>query len=491
MAALALSAGSLMAQNEYDALRFSQTYIQGTSRSAAMGGAFGALGGDGSVTAINPAGIGVYSQTELSFSFDFLANTYETSPTSGQNSSSKYAMKMPNLSFVMSGKNGRTTGFTGWSFGITSNRTNDFTGKESYNYVNNSNSMLDSWCDRAQGIPEGQLSAFNTGLAFDTYLLDTTSAWNYCNPHMTEWSGVQGGYGQTQLRQVISKGGINEWNFTFSGAFYEKLFIGGSIGCNSLRYEATSTYEEIDNQNTLPYDYWRFKEEFKTTGSGWNFKLGVLVKPTNFLRFGAAIHTPTFNVITDEYYSTAEAQYDDGVFDAGLDSYYDAISTNNKNKYELNTPFKAILSGAFIVPGYGLLSIDYEAVDYTSCELGPASGYDSYSYIQENNAIANKFQKTNNFRLGAEGLIGPMAVRAGYAIYGNPYKFVNTNRQRSILSFGLGFRGESFNFDVAAAYHIYQTDGFLYESNNEAHTQRVSYDNRYLHVMATLGFRFD
>ena len=36
----------LRAQNETDALRYSQNFFGGTARSTAMGGAFGALGGD-------------------------------------------------------------------------------------------------------------------------------------------------------------------------------------------------------------------------------------------------------------------------------------------------------------------------------------------------------------------------------------------------------------------------------------------------------------
>ena len=56
---------SATAQSEYDALRFSQTYQQGTARSAAIGGAFGALGGDISVTAINPAGMSIYRGADI------------------------------------------------------------------------------------------------------------------------------------------------------------------------------------------------------------------------------------------------------------------------------------------------------------------------------------------------------------------------------------------------------------------------------------------
>ena len=55
------------AQNEEDAIRFSRISPFGTARSAAMGGAFGALGGDLSTLSTNPGGIGVFRKSEASF----------------------------------------------------------------------------------------------------------------------------------------------------------------------------------------------------------------------------------------------------------------------------------------------------------------------------------------------------------------------------------------------------------------------------------------
>ena len=53
------------AQNEEDAIRFSRISPFGTARSAAMGGAFGALGGDLSTLSTNPGGIGVLENQRL------------------------------------------------------------------------------------------------------------------------------------------------------------------------------------------------------------------------------------------------------------------------------------------------------------------------------------------------------------------------------------------------------------------------------------------
>ena len=55
------------AQNEEDALRFSRLTPFGSARVTAMGGAFGALGGDLTTLSTNPGGIGVFRKSEISF----------------------------------------------------------------------------------------------------------------------------------------------------------------------------------------------------------------------------------------------------------------------------------------------------------------------------------------------------------------------------------------------------------------------------------------
>ncbi|EDP72012.1 hypothetical protein FBALC1_12962 [Flavobacteriales bacterium ALC-1] len=51
-----ISTSYILAQDITDAVRYSMDEIQGTARFRAMGGAFGALGGDLSSININPAG---------------------------------------------------------------------------------------------------------------------------------------------------------------------------------------------------------------------------------------------------------------------------------------------------------------------------------------------------------------------------------------------------------------------------------------------------
>ena len=64
-AVLLLSGAAAFAQNAYDALKFSEQYLEGTARSVAMGNAFTALGGDMGGITVNPASSAVYRYSEV------------------------------------------------------------------------------------------------------------------------------------------------------------------------------------------------------------------------------------------------------------------------------------------------------------------------------------------------------------------------------------------------------------------------------------------
>lgn len=82
LTALFLGVMPMWAQGVLDALPALTQQPQGTARYTAMGGAFGALGGDLTTIRQNPAGIGVYRSSELSVTagLNFYNNTV-TSPS--------------------------------------------------------------------------------------------------------------------------------------------------------------------------------------------------------------------------------------------------------------------------------------------------------------------------------------------------------------------------------------------------------------------------
>ena len=478
-----IAASAVMAQSVDDALRFSQTYQQGTARSAAMGGAFGALGGDLSVLSTNPAGMSIYKDGEFSFTPCFGNITSNVKFNGFEKEDDKFNFKMGNIGFVTSHHNGNENGLSGFAFGMSFNRLSDFSENRRVYGRNNNGSLLDLWSSRAQF--ESPDDLYNHGLiselkANQCSLLEVTdsSRWTYQSIH-----DIAGRYDEYQEDVKTIKGGINSWDFAFSGVYAEKLFFGASIGIQTVNYKNLSTYSELDIDNFVDYDYWSLKEEQETRGSGVNFKAGLIYKPVNFLRFGAAIHSPTFYSLHEKYYGIMEAKYD---YDPTVYESNPEDNAPSEYDYRCRTPFKAIFSGAFIVPNYGLVSVDYEYVDYSKCKF-ETNEEDNHLYDSDNDYIKDNFKATKNLRIGLEGLAGQVAIRAGYAMYSNPYKFIGDDIQRQIISAGLGFRGNDVYVDLTGTYHIYNTDCYLYEGNNPA---LYKLEKHSLYIMATIGFKF-
>jgi hypothetical protein len=100
--ALAISTITINAQNEIDALRYSTQNLSGTARYSAMGGAFGSLGGEFSALSSNPAGIGMYQFTELTFTPSFNLNSNKSYYNNSNLSSYKSEISIANLGLVLS-----------------------------------------------------------------------------------------------------------------------------------------------------------------------------------------------------------------------------------------------------------------------------------------------------------------------------------------------------------------------------------------------------
>ena len=62
---IAFTFSTIKSQNINDAMRYAQDNINGTARFSAMGGAFGALGGDLSSLNVNPAGSAVFTNNQM------------------------------------------------------------------------------------------------------------------------------------------------------------------------------------------------------------------------------------------------------------------------------------------------------------------------------------------------------------------------------------------------------------------------------------------
>jgi hypothetical protein len=473
---LATAVVSLDAQNEVDALRYSRLSVVGTARYSGLGGAFGALGADFSTLSVNPAGIGLYRSSEFSITPSLNMGSTKSEYLGEKGNDSRTNFSLGNIGFVsvMDVGNPKSSSVRKIMFGFGINRVNSFNNRVLINGFNNTNSLLTTYIDESHGLTPSQLDEFGAGPAYDANLIYEDTAVNGLY-HADMPNG-----GVTQHKSIESWGSMNEMEISMGANVLDKFYIGGTLGVPFVRYFEETVYTEEDSKNLNDYfNSFKRTESLNTTGAGINFKIGVIYKPVEFIRLGAAIHTPTyFDKMSDEWNSKMT-----GNFTYGTEQ---SSSPKGSYDYSLTTPFRAVGSIAFIFGKIGLLSADYEFVNYPSARLQPISttGYDFYD---ENKAISNKYRNTGNLRIGTEWKYAQFSFRGGYGIEGDPYESSINRSISHSFSLGLGMRDKDYFVDLAFVHSQRAEDYYIYDpSYVEASLNKTRSDN----LLLTFGVRF-
>lgn len=472
-------------QNLVDGLRYSDYRIQGTARSAAMGNAFGALGGDFTSASINPAGLGIYRSSEFVVTPSFGKTSVDVNYLGQTTNESKYTIGLPNVGYVTNfGDNGTQNGsMVGLSFGVGYNRLNNFNMKRMMEARDANSTLLDDFTANANN---DVWSNYYEELAWQTDLLifDEDNG-EYFNDI------AEAGYGQSQRKSYSQKGNIDEFLISMAANFNHRFYLGATVGIHNVDFKERTSLFENDVDNNIPYfnDY-TFNTYLNTTGTGFNVKLGAIYKPTDALRFGVAVHTPTFYRLHDSF---DNAMYSYITFDDGPDGSeeFEALSPLGDYDYDLTTPMKAVFSAAYVIGKSAIISLDYEYVDYSTIKLD--DGGDGYDFFDENQEIKNAYKSVGNLHVGAEyRLSNELSLRGGYEHYPNP---MNENFQStamdtsdavsSAVSGGLGFRQGGFFFDVAYKHALDKNYAEVYNGSDLANFE-ITKDQ----LIMTLGFRF-
>lgn len=467
----------IQAQTSEDALRYSRVNYGGTARFGGLSGAFGALGADFSTTAINPAGIGLYSMSEMTFTFaPIIGNTSSTyNGTTATNSRTNFGIG--NFGFVFNINPSTNSTLKSINIGFGFNRQNDFNSSTRIVGFNAKNSLMSNYTDilnREQVSPSvvRDLYPFDMGLAYAANLVPYDTIWKeyYCD---AAYGGV------TQKKDITTYGSMNELDFTFSANFSNNLFIGITFGIPMISYYENSVYREENTFDTIPeFKNLTYVYNLQTKGTGFNLKAGVIYKPIQWFRVGLAVHTPTwYPAMQDEWFSSMQSSFTTTLWNSTQYSpvgYYD---------YKLRTPFRAIGSLAFFVGQYGLVSADYEYVNYSQARLN--SSGDPFTIA--NNEILTNYRSWGNIRIGTEWALSNFRLRGGFAYFSDPYTSTASNGQRFQASAGFGYRSKYFFADVSYIWSKMNQDYYLYDANlvNPAHV--TYYTNT---VLTTVGFRF-
>ncbi len=467
---------SVSAQNDIDALRYSQLTFGGTARFSSMAGSMGAIGGDISTLSFNPAGIAVFRTTEFTVTSSLSSQKSASTYNGLESGDGKLNFNLSNIGLIASWnvKENNNSGWTSFNFGFGYSRINNFNNRNSVQAANTKSSLLDTYVNNANGHASGDFDQFSTDLAWQTYLfnpLDTSGNLQY--------NHVIKNYGQLQKKSFESGGYMGETVLSFGGNYKEKVLVGATLGFVKLRYNEESTYEEVDDQDTIQnFKSFSYSQDLTSKGSGINFKFGFIVKPSDWLRIGAAIHTPTIINTKDTYSSSMKSDLET--------IKYDTVSPKGVFDYSVITPLRAIGSLGFIINKIGLLNIDYEFVDYSGAQLNSSPNV----FVDVNKTIRSKYTPAQNIRIGGEVRIDPLVFRAGFALYGSPFRAgENINSDRKSYTAGIGFRENNYFIDFAYIYTKQNSFSYLYDPAG-LELNSIETNNRNSSFMLTFGIKF-
>ena len=482
---LLLVAGIVNAQSYNDlGLLYSRSGISGTARSVGSASAYGSVGADLGSISINPAGLGLYRSTDISFTPGLFINKnkadFDGTTTVGNNT--KVFINQFGIAFTKLIKHENR----GNNFSFNAVKLNAISFSINYQRESMYSKTVDWSSDNTQSSAMGYFAnavnktgmPLNTDnypvemvLAYQTYLLDSI------NGNGNFYSNVRAPIHQSG--NILTKGATDHVDLALGGNLNDKFYFGAGIGFSVLTYMQDASFSESKTNDTANHfmDY-TFTSNLRNTGLGVVGKFGIIYRPASWIRLGLAYHTPTFYNITETYSGSTVANFDTATFGQTLEAY--------PFKYKLKTPMKGIASTSFYFKEYGFLSVDYEFQNYGAMRFSFPAAFGNAT--SQSNDFQKKYYAFGHVvRAGFEGSYKVLRVRAGYAYSSTPYKkaYVTKNytEEKHTVSAGLGYRGKHFYVDFAYQLGITKEPTYPY-ADWEVNNKLLSHT-----ALLTIGFR--
>ena len=500
------------AQIPEDAVRFSWYPQSGTARNMAIGGAMGSLGGDITAVNVNPAGIGFYKTAEFVFTPSFFLNNNKVNYRESLSEGKRNAFNLGPTGVIFGSSNRRKPANSS-AFSVSINQVANFQNTLRYNGYNNYSSFSEQFAEEfsKSGMTIDNVLNSNSSLPYSsavalyTYLIDTVTINGETvvkgAPEYLLDSGMA-------LRQEMFKktgGGMYDFSLAFAQNIKDKFLWGVTLGIPFVNYKSNTTFTETDtsSNNFNHFKSFTYNDNFTTSGVGFNLKVGAIYKPTEYIRLGLALHTPTFMYLTDTRTTTLHTNLETPT---GLPESFDVSSrtfTNDQpgeSKYKQTAPWKAILSASYVFREVenvkkqrGFLTADIEYVNHKSSRFSSDNEnitQDEKTYYKAlNNVVKHTYKGAFNFRVGGELKFNVIMARLGFAYYSNPYKDAALKANQTLLSGGLGYRNKGFFVDLTYVHRVSKDVNFPYRLSDRANTF-ASLDQKRGNVVATVGFKF-
>ncbi len=470
-----------------DALRFGNTDVFGSARFYGTGGSMTAIGVDGSTLHTNPAGIGWnrFSAAQITpgFAINNLTARLRNGSGNEDNSITDGNFVVPSANIVWAGDT-RSLNWSTFNFGISYSRLADF--NETIDYRGRSSGSIIQAIN--EDLDDNIVDDFRSGLALN---IPSIFIEQPDGTFITEFDLAENENSEVRREgRVERSGSLNEIALGFGGNYREKVLWGITIGIPTIDFTETKTYDEIDDQNEITFfddagfDNAGFDELLELSGSGVNFKFGLIGRPTDNIRLSAAVHTPTFWTVDEVYETTLEYNFtDNGQAQGGTE-----LSPRSEAAYNLQTPWKFHLGAGYLFGNSGFLSVD---ADYSNL-AGTSFSFDDFATVDEaaNADVDGELKGMLGVRIGGELNLKPFQVRAGVGYRQNPVINLRNDEDAANLSLsgGVGYSKGKFFVDAAvraeenssyyAPYSTFAFDGQVVETNRTRLTS-----------VLTIGFR--
>lgn len=499
----------IYAQIPEDVIRYSFYPQNGTARSMAIGGAMGSLGGDINAIFVNPAGLGNYKTGEFVFTPGFLMNNNKVDFRQTKSSSKKSVFGLGPIGFVF-GTGSRYNTKTSQAFSLAFTQNASYNNSVQYEGLNNFSSYTEQWAEQVaksgqtiDAILNDPQYAYGSAPALYTYLVDTFRINGGVQVRGLPENILDAGQALRQRNSIDTKGGQYEFALGYAMNKNDKFQFGFSVGIPIMHYESSTSFSENDTSANKAngFDSFTYTDDFSTTGAGINLKMGVMFKPTEHIRLGVALHTPTYMVSLKDKRTTslkANTENYEGAHEVSSLTFTD--NQPGESKYSLLTPLKVMVSGSYVFREIedvrkqkGFITADIEYVNhrgsrFSSANEAPTPDEKSY-YTSLNNVIKDQYKGNFNFRLGGELKFNTIMGRLGFAYYTNPYKEAELKANRMLLSGGLGYRNKGFFIDLTYVHSINKDVNFPYRLEDRANTYASVKDQRG-NIIASVGFKF-
>lgn len=442
---LLLGVEMIYAQTETEILNYSRLSYAGSARAAAMGGAFGALGGDISSWNLNPAAVGVFRKSSVTYTsvLNFSGNE------SGELTARKTSYLIGTVGGVLSGYvKDEKSDWKGFNLGFSYTDLSNNIQNTRQQVYHSPTSLTDVYVWQSQGYKPDELNIFTTGPFYDTYLLYQDENESYHSILETDGETAEW---VDQYQEIREKGYLGEFSIAGGTNYKDKLYLGAVLGIQWTYDKQRILYSEIAEENAPSLlDFYEFRQYRHTRGTGINLKLGLIYRPVPAIRLGAAIHLPTwftmeytlensvhtyFTTPTDPSVGRDKQEYE--ISNRAYGTYYDPY----RYLANVRTPWRAFLCWGLVLGQHVMLDVDYEYVDYSSAKYKrPAKWiYGSYEddwekdkiktlsrsvdYDPINRAIRSLYRPTHNLRAGMEVRVNSrVSLRGGYGLQQSPYK---------------------------------------------------------------------